>query len=135
LEEVCDDVTASTLVGFYSVFVLMQLWNWFAVPLLHVSEASYWLIYGLSMLFGLMTGVGEQDNPAHERRWNALFLILNACVPEQKMEDVKDVRSDGKYMVRFGLADFRQGPFKEPHTRAGLCGPLAGLRHTRKTRS
>jgi len=52
--------TASTLVGFYSVFVLMEVWNWFAVPLLHVSEASYWLIYGVSMLFGLMTGAGEQ---------------------------------------------------------------------------
>jgi hypothetical protein len=85
----------STLVGFYTVFVLMQLWNWFAVPLLRVPEASYWLIYGLSMVFGLLTGVGGQDNPAHERRWNALFIILNACVPEHKMEDLKeDVRSE-----------------------------------------
>ena len=42
-----------------------------------------------------MTGVGEQDNPAHERRWNSLFIILNACVPEQKMENVKEeVRSE-----------------------------------------
>jgi hypothetical protein len=72
--------TASTLVGFYSVFALMQVWNWFAVPLLHVQEASYWLMFGLSMLFGLMTGADGQDNPAHERRWNALFIILNACV-------------------------------------------------------
>ena len=63
----------STLVGFYTVFVLMQLWNWFAVPLLHVPEASYWLIYGLNMLFGLMTGVGEQENPAYERRWSTLL--------------------------------------------------------------
>jgi len=85
---------ASTLVGFYSVFVLMQAWNWFAVPLLHVPEASYWLIYGLNMLFGLMTGAGEQDNPAHERRWNSLFIILNACVPEHKIQEVQeDVRS------------------------------------------
>ena len=85
----------STLVGFYTIFVLMQLWNWFAVPLLHVPEASYWLIYGLSMVFGLLTGATGQDNPARERRWNSLFLILNACVPEHKMEDVKeDVRSE-----------------------------------------
>ncbi len=79
----------STLVSFYTVFVLMQLWNWFAVPLLHVPEASYWLIYGVGMLFGLMTGADEPDNPAHERRWNVLFIILNACVPEHKMEDLK----------------------------------------------
>jgi hypothetical protein len=85
----------STLVGFYTVFVMMQLWNWFAVPLLHAPEASYWLIYGLSMLVGLVTGAGEQDDPAREQRWNILFIILNACVPEQKMEDVKEeVRSE-----------------------------------------
>jgi hypothetical protein len=80
----------STLVSFYTVFVLMQLWNWFAVPLLHVPEASYWLIYGVSMLFGLMIGADEPDNPAHERRWNMVFSILNACVPEHKMEDLKE---------------------------------------------
>ena len=85
--------TTATLVGFYSVFVLMQLWNWFAVPLLHAPEASYWLIYGMNMLFGLLTA--NVDNPAHERRWNSLFIILNACVPEHKMEEVKDeVRSE-----------------------------------------
>ena len=72
------------------MFVLMQVWNWFAIPLLHVQEPSYWLIYGLNMLFGLMTAVGEQDNPAFERRWNSLFLILNACVPEHKMEELKE---------------------------------------------
>jgi hypothetical protein len=84
----------STLVGFYTVFVLTQLWNWFAVPLLHVPEASYWLIYGLNMLFGLMTGIGEQENPADARRWSTLFIVLDTCVPEHKMEDLKEaVRS------------------------------------------
>jgi len=82
--------TASTLVGFYSVFVLMEVWNWFAVPLLHVSEASYWLIYGVSMLFGLMTGAGEQENPLDERRWKALFIVLDACLPERKTEEVRE---------------------------------------------
>lgn len=80
----------STLVGFYTVFVLMELWNWFAVPLLHAPEASYWLIYGLSMLIGLVTGSGGQDDPAHERRWTMLFIVLDACVPEHKMEDLKE---------------------------------------------
>jgi hypothetical protein len=78
----------SMLVGFHSVFVMPQLWNWFAVPLLHAPQANYWLIYGLSMLFGLVTA--HVDNPAHERRWNSLFIILDACVPPQNMEDVKE---------------------------------------------
>jgi hypothetical protein len=60
----------------------------------HPPEASYWLIYGLNLLFGLMTGVGEQENPVYERRWSTLFIVLDACVPEQKMEDLKEaVRS------------------------------------------
>lgn len=85
----------STLVGFYSVFVLMELWNWFAVPLLHVPEASYLLMYGVSILFGLMTGVGEHDNPADERSWKALFIALDACLPEHKAKDVReDVRTE-----------------------------------------
>ena len=63
----------SILVGFYSVFIRTEMWNWFAEPLLHVSESSYWLMYGVSMLFGLMTGAsdGEQENPVHERRWKS----------------------------------------------------------------
>jgi len=42
------------------------------------------------MLFGLMTGAGEEENPAHERRWNMLFIVLDTCVPEHKMEDLKE---------------------------------------------
>ncbi len=87
----------SFLVGFYSVFVLMEMWNWFAVPLLHVAESSYWLMYGVSMLFGLMTGAsdGAQENPAHERQWKSLFIVLDACVPEDKAEEVREeVRSE-----------------------------------------
>src|ERR1700746_3894012 len=78
----------STLVGFYTVFVLLQLWNWFAVPLLRVPEARYWLIYGVFLAFGLLTN--DADNPAHERRWNSVLIILNACIAEHKMEDVTE---------------------------------------------
>ena len=72
--------TASTLVGFYSVFVLMEVWNWFAVPLLHVSETSYWLMYRVSMLFGLMTGAGIRGSLAHLK---ALRLIRQ-LPPEER---------------------------------------------------
>jgi hypothetical protein len=81
----------STLVGFYTVFVLMQLWNWFAVPLLHVPEGSYWLMYGLNMFIGLITGVGEQENPVDTRRWSMLFIVLDRCVHDDKMDELKEV--------------------------------------------
>jgi hypothetical protein len=31
----------------FTTFVLTVLWNWFAVPALHASEISFWLMYGL----------------------------------------------------------------------------------------
>ncbi|HLZ52113.1 MAG TPA: hypothetical protein VKP61_15305 [Candidatus Acidoferrum sp.] len=80
--------TASTVVGFYIVFVLMELWNWFAVPLLRVPEANYWHIYGLYLMLGLLTS--SADNPADERRWNILLIVLDACIPEHKAKDVRE---------------------------------------------
>ena len=81
----------SILIGFYSVFVLTELWNWFVVPLLHVPEARYWLMYGVTMLFGLMVGADDkQENPVYERRWKALLIKLDACLPEHKAEEVRE---------------------------------------------
>ena len=99
----------SILIGFFSVFVIMEIWNWFAVPLLHVSKASYWLMYGVSLLFGLMTWAdGEQENPVHERRWKALFIALDACAPEHKAEEVREeVRSEtGGVWTDIGMVIF-----------------------------
>ena len=45
----------------------------------------------------MMTGAvdGEQENPGHERRWKALFITLDACVPEHQTEEVREeVRSE-----------------------------------------
>jgi hypothetical protein len=83
----------------------------------------------LNMLFGLMTGVGEQDNPADEGRWNAVFVILNACVPENGGSEGGSPLGNGRRMVRFELDDFRQGSFEEPHARVGLCGSPASLKY------
>jgi hypothetical protein len=71
----------SFLVGFYCVFVIQQLWNWFAAPLLHFSEASYFQMYGLNMLFGIVTARDAGENPLENTRWNQAFMMLDACVP------------------------------------------------------
>jgi len=31
----------------FTTFVLQNLWNWFAIPALHASEISFWVMYGL----------------------------------------------------------------------------------------
>jgi hypothetical protein len=85
------------VVGFYTVFVMMQFWNWFAVPLLGVPVAGYWVVYGLNMLLALFTGHGEPEDPTQEKRWRMLYTVLDACVLEQKMEEVREyVRGEGE---------------------------------------
>ena len=91
--------SVSILVGFYTVFVLMQLWNWFAVPLLGVPVAGYWVMYGMSMLFSLLTGRDNPQEPTEEKRWRLLYIVLDACVPEHKMEEVKEYVSGEKEQI------------------------------------
>ena len=43
-------------IGFYSTFVLQNLWNWFAVPAMRVPPISYWLMLGLNMLVQAVRG-------------------------------------------------------------------------------
>jgi hypothetical protein len=86
----------SSLVGFYTVFVLMQFWNWFAVPLLNVPQAGYWVMFGMSMLFSLLAGRDNPQDPDEEKRWRLLYIVLDACVPEHKMEEVKEYVSREK---------------------------------------
>jgi len=71
----------SFVVGFYCVFVMQQLWNWFAVPLLHFSEASFLAMYGFKLLVGLLTARDIGENPMHESRWRRALIVMNACVP------------------------------------------------------
>src|SRR5258705_13668022 len=72
---------------------MQQLWNWFAVLLLHVGEASYPQMYGLNALFALITARDIPENPMGEARWQRVFTILNACVPagsrEMMMEEIR----------------------------------------------
>jgi hypothetical protein len=91
----------SFLVGFYCVFVIQQLWNWFAAPLLHFGEVSYLQMYGLNMLFGIVTARDAGENPVDNTRWNKALMMLDAGVPsgsrEMVMEQLKE-QSDGLWM-------------------------------------
>ncbi len=80
----------SFLVGFYCVLVMQHLWNWFAAPILRFGEMSYLEMYGLNMLFGLVSAKTLGENPAETLRWRMLGLTVEACVPESNKETVKE---------------------------------------------
>lgn len=79
---------ASTLVSLYTTFVLQHLWNWFAVPAFNVSSIPYWGAFGLVLGIGILKG--SDDKWEREAQMRVLVTITDACVPEEKREEVKE---------------------------------------------
>src|SRR5215469_4322046 len=79
------------VVSLYTTFIIQNLWNWFAVPALHVPEISFWVIYGLVLLVSLlMEGQKSGDKFATEQKWKVVFHALDACIPSEKQEAVME---------------------------------------------
>ncbi len=79
------------LVGAFKAFVLMLMWNWFVSPMFHIESISFWQVLGLLWIVQLFVDSGSgSENPAETLRWDSLFLLLNACVPEHKNEELRD---------------------------------------------
>src|ERR1051325_10752672 len=79
----------SLLVGAFKAFVLMLMWNWFVTPVFHTEAISFWQVLGL--LWEVQLFVGDtSENPKEDLLWENLFLVLDACVPEHKAQEVRD---------------------------------------------
>ena len=75
------------LVSFYTAFVAMCFWNWFAVGVLNVASISFLQMLGLIWLLSILI-----DQPYSDKsKWKALFTIIERCVPEEKQEDIADI--------------------------------------------
>jgi hypothetical protein len=85
----------SMIVSLYTTFVLQQLWNWFAVSAFHASGISFWGMYGLVLLVGLLTE--RHEEVIDEPRWKTLFTILDIWCPEDKRQAVEEaMKEQGK---------------------------------------
>lgn len=73
-------------VGFYTTFVIQNLWNWFAVAAFHVPEISYWTIYGL--LLGAHLVFDKDESLEKGEIFGRIRMMLDACVPEEKREEL-----------------------------------------------
>jgi hypothetical protein len=76
------------LISLYTTFVLKNLWNWFATEALHLPEISFWVMYGLVLIIGMFTS--NAGDIEQEYRSKALVTCLDACVPEDKKEWVRE---------------------------------------------
>jgi len=77
------------LVGAFKAFVLMLMWNWFVSPVFHIDSISFWQVLGLLWVVQLFVG-DTGENPAETLRWENLYLVLDACVPEHKAQEVRE---------------------------------------------
>ena len=39
-------------IGLFTTWARLKLWEWFAVPYLHLPDLSFWTMYGLTVLIG-----------------------------------------------------------------------------------
>ena len=75
------------IVGFYTTFVLQNLWNWFVAPALNVGMVSYWQVYGLNMLLQMIL---ERNTFTEEDRWKRALTMQYASVPSDRKEEVDE---------------------------------------------
>ena len=78
------------VVSFYATLVNQSLWNWFAIPALHVPPIGYWAMYGLTMLLGLLFDHGRDQSEAEDFRWKGAMVFLEACVPQGQLAEVRE---------------------------------------------
>ena len=84
-------------VGCYTAFVAANFWDWFAVPVLHVSSISFLQMLGLMWLISLFTGTFSAFDDA---RWKVLGFTVDLCVPEEKQQALKEFMDSLPFLVR-----------------------------------
>ena len=77
------------IVHLYTTFVLTILWNWFVVPAFHLSDVSFWLMYGLVLIVNMFHNPAVQTFDG-DRRTKSLMTAIEACIPEDRKEFVRE---------------------------------------------
>ena len=99
----------SLLVGAFKAFVLMLMWNWFVSPVFHTDSISFWQVLGLLWIVQLFVSQGV-ENPAETKRWENLFAVVDACVPEHKRGEVQELlkQNNEEIWLELGIHIFGQ---------------------------
>lgn len=77
----------SMVVGLYTTYVLTVLWGWFVTPAFGLAQVSFWVMYGLTMLIGLLHSPGDIEA---EHRHKIVAVMLDACVPPERRREVTE---------------------------------------------
>src|SRR5215469_5975666 len=78
----------SITVGLFTAFVLTVLWGWFVVPAFNVAPVSFWVMYGLTLIIGLLQTDGNNIEAEHQHK--VVAVMLDACDPAERREEVSE---------------------------------------------
>jgi hypothetical protein len=65
----------------YTNVVVLALWDWFAVPALHVPDVSYWQFYGVTLLLAILFSPPDSGD---RHQLTMISMQLEAVLPEDK---------------------------------------------------
>ncbi len=74
-------IVASCLFSsFWNTFVTMHLWNWFVVPVFHLSVITFWSMFGILLSILAITGISkynktDEDDKSTMEKYLKVFLI------------------------------------------------------------
>src|SRR5215469_2178848 len=92
--------------GLYIAFVLMNLWDWFVAPSFHLSEISFWMMYGLTLIVYVFRHTASWEAESVWRH-KEITVMLNACVQSEQRSEManvlKEMQEDISEWRRAGL--------------------------------
>jgi len=80
------------LIGLYTAFVAMCLWNWFVVPMMNLSVIGFFHMLGIVWLIGLFAQESNQD----DYKWRLLYAVLELCVPSDRRDELSETLHEQK---------------------------------------
>src|SRR6516164_5056342 len=78
------------VLSLYTVFVLMKLWDWFVAPTFNLSPISFWMMFGLTLVFRVFRNLGSGAESGKLRRLQKIEAMVDACVPDAQREGLKE---------------------------------------------
>lgn len=64
----------------WRAYVITKLWTWFVLPTFHIPTPSVWMVYGLSVVYGLWTADSTVKKVKEETNWKSTLSMM-ACGP------------------------------------------------------
>ena len=74
-------IPVSLVLGLYTAFVAMCMWNWFATKAFHAARVTYLEMLGVVWFVRLLT---HRTSSREDVRWARLYAAIDTLAPQEK---------------------------------------------------